>query len=1305
MANKKWIQKANKQMKKKGTVGAFTEYCGGRVTQRCIDKAKASEDPKLVRQAVFAENVRGLGSKKKAQDGVLQIPGIQPAAIEQNLQVPQLQVPGAGAVPSLPGAGLNLGGAIQDAGMTLAGKGQDLLKGLKGGTIGVSGATDLLAKGATALINKKSNTASDDLRNDKRERTGATVGGAVKGAGKGFDLGNKIIPGLGGVIGGAVGAIGGAFTSNRKLEKDRKAAVANMREQQAGQYGNILKANSAFTARAGGMKLPGGQVVPLPDGGKHYIGKKHESGGIDIKTDNIEVEGGETERPIIARDGNTIDYIFSEHHKVNKKMQAKYGVGANTSYADIHRKMEEGGIVASYQELAKDQEDDMKKKGKNQYGPRGSQYIARRGGVKRRKAQDGNGPWGGYNSRFEMMQAQKKEKETTKDTKKDSTGGDMNTRGNYRYSTTSDVVMDPNVRVGSNAPDEAMMQQYADTVEQEEAQYGDDKYGMTEKERKAYDKKYTSSTGPTAGKTNWTFNEAYSNARSAGKKTFEMLENGKWTTYTTRRADETEDQFNKSFTLGTAEQEASNQARTGRERISYGPSDPFKNIKRSGGLRGSIAKLNAQTGISPQMLAAMQKAGIDPAATNVGPNIDTSAIQKNDKLTSVSKSEENKNKAAEMKRQTDANIAKAKAAAIATAKATPAAAQAAGTYIANNPLDAVQVGLGGLAIGAEAIPFAGTAVSAGADLLNAGISGGRSTYYGMKGDKANAALYAGLAATDLLAAAPGVGNAAGASKIAALLSKAGKSKVGHAAHIGAQAATKIKAAKLAAGSASAANDAVVKGSKIKAQSSLPPSMFTQNLTAPTNPDSDGDGIPDNIDADAGSGATVNTPTVVQTNAQEEANQTTPTTASTAKPSFDVFANAEEGNVFRQWLNETNPDAAKKLDLDPQGKHNNSYMRRAYGQHGDEFKAFQDEQASETAEQSTMDAIGAGNIPEGATQDKETPAEVQAEKEKIEAAIKASTPGDSESTIEETKALKQQLRDLKKANRAVPPEALAAMAAQSVAPIYALTNKAPRVGGYAPQSYQAPKLGRVSGESDKDRVDQNMSALLASMEGQALGPAAAANYTNLLNSAQQQKGQINQRTRQANMQLGAREAQMQTQASQFNIAQNQRAQEYMRNLALTQNQEEFANKFGALQSMGQGIAGSLGDVMKYKSDQKVAKTNVAGTLDKEGKDALERANIAAIEKRREMQEQLNNANSTERQMKQDKKESEREDKRNKKALEKANKAGFDTVEEFEAAKAEAAAKKAAAKQALKDARKSRHGGGYTSRRGAIRRTKR
>ena len=62
MANKKWIQKANKKMKEKGTVGSFTKYCGGRVTQSCIDRAIKSDDPTLRRRAQFAANMRGIGT-------------------------------------------------------------------------------------------------------------------------------------------------------------------------------------------------------------------------------------------------------------------------------------------------------------------------------------------------------------------------------------------------------------------------------------------------------------------------------------------------------------------------------------------------------------------------------------------------------------------------------------------------------------------------------------------------------------------------------------------------------------------------------------------------------------------------------------------------------------------------------------------------------------------------------------------------------------------------------------------------------------------------------------------------------------------------------------------------------------------------------------------------------------------------------------------------------------------------------------------------------------------------------------------
>ena len=43
---------------KKQNKGKFTEYCGGKVTQDCINKAKASGNSKLVKRAVFAENSR-----------------------------------------------------------------------------------------------------------------------------------------------------------------------------------------------------------------------------------------------------------------------------------------------------------------------------------------------------------------------------------------------------------------------------------------------------------------------------------------------------------------------------------------------------------------------------------------------------------------------------------------------------------------------------------------------------------------------------------------------------------------------------------------------------------------------------------------------------------------------------------------------------------------------------------------------------------------------------------------------------------------------------------------------------------------------------------------------------------------------------------------------------------------------------------------------------------------------------------------------------------------------------------------------
>lgn len=43
---------------KKSHRGRFTDYCGGTVTEECIQRGRRSNDPKIRKQAVFAQNAR-----------------------------------------------------------------------------------------------------------------------------------------------------------------------------------------------------------------------------------------------------------------------------------------------------------------------------------------------------------------------------------------------------------------------------------------------------------------------------------------------------------------------------------------------------------------------------------------------------------------------------------------------------------------------------------------------------------------------------------------------------------------------------------------------------------------------------------------------------------------------------------------------------------------------------------------------------------------------------------------------------------------------------------------------------------------------------------------------------------------------------------------------------------------------------------------------------------------------------------------------------------------------------------------------
>lgn len=68
--DEKFIQKATKEMEKKGTEGKFGKWCkdhgfGEEVTLKCINKAMKSDDSAVVKMANFAKNIGGYKGAEK----------------------------------------------------------------------------------------------------------------------------------------------------------------------------------------------------------------------------------------------------------------------------------------------------------------------------------------------------------------------------------------------------------------------------------------------------------------------------------------------------------------------------------------------------------------------------------------------------------------------------------------------------------------------------------------------------------------------------------------------------------------------------------------------------------------------------------------------------------------------------------------------------------------------------------------------------------------------------------------------------------------------------------------------------------------------------------------------------------------------------------------------------------------------------------------------------------------------------------------------------------------------------------------
>jgi len=111
-------------------------------------------------------------------------------------------------------------------------------------------------------------------------------------------------------------------------------------------------------------------------------------------------------------------------------------------------------------------------------------------------------------------------------------------------------------------------------------------------------------------------------------------------------------------------------------------------------------------------------------------------------------------------------------------------------YAVEHPLDATQIALGTTAIAAGNTPNpVAQVVGAGADVLNGGISFGRSAYYANQGKPGKAAMYAGFGAVDMAAGVPGVaGDMASIAKMKQLYNLGkGTSEVAHAAEAAAHA--------------------------------------------------------------------------------------------------------------------------------------------------------------------------------------------------------------------------------------------------------------------------------------------------------------------------------------------------------------------------------------------------------------------------------------------------------------------------------------------------------------------------------------
>lgn len=263
--------------------------------------------------------------------------------------------------------------------------------------------------GAGMLVQRKMDT--DPTKFDKKEGRQNVFGDALKSAGTGFGMGaalGSVVPGIGNVAGGIIGGIGGLAAGAIKGRKENKesekyateyaaeeARIASeeakrktMLDAQASQIAqnynnafinsrlsglqtgfgyntstnmNMQSTGAGQVAETGGVKIPGGKIVPIKGSDAvEFKGRKHSQGGI-LLDPNTEVEGGETmDQVAMYKEGGKMnDYFFSAYLKLGGK-----------SFAQRHKELIKNKAgQKEIQDLAKMQETVANKKGEKDRSP------------------------------------------------------------------------------------------------------------------------------------------------------------------------------------------------------------------------------------------------------------------------------------------------------------------------------------------------------------------------------------------------------------------------------------------------------------------------------------------------------------------------------------------------------------------------------------------------------------------------------------------------------------------------------------------------------------------------------------------------------------------------------------------------------------------------------------------------------------------------------------------------------------------------------------------------------------------------